>query len=189
MYWIMLSERSDEYEFSIDETPPAIEENDWQFDVGELHPEPLPVIDIPFSINPDEIMTDNIIAYGVRGLLFNSKVKAVFDRLGIDIIQYFQARLVNRETKEIFEPYWIGNIVGKHSCVDHDNSELEYFADGDIEFIDKLALIPMQEGEYGDIFRLAEFLPLIVVSDRLKVSLQEAGIKGFTFYKPEDFSL
>ncbi|ELR71514.1 hypothetical protein C900_02577 [Fulvivirga imtechensis AK7] len=71
----MLSERSDEYEVSIDHVPPVIDENDWRFDEGEKVSIDLPVIPIPFRMNPDEILTDNIVAFGVRGLLVNEKKK------------------------------------------------------------------------------------------------------------------
>ena len=168
MYWLMLSERSNEYELSIDSTPLLIEQNDWRFDTGDIFPTPIPVIDVPFVIQPDELMVDNIPAYGCRGLLINSEVKAVFDGLNLDNIQYFDARLINQDTQEILQPYWIANIIGKVACVDHDQSELEYYNDGQIRFIDKLVLIPTKSTKYGHIFRLAEFLPVIIISETLK---------------------
>lgn len=187
MYWIMLSERSDEYELSIDSTPPILEENEWQFDVGELESRQIPVIDIPVEIHPEEIMVDNIPAYGCRGLLINRKVKDVFDNMSLKNIHYYPARLINRD--EISGPFWIANIIGKHASIDHDASDLDYFDDGGIEFIDKLVLKSMKEEAYGHIFRLAEFLPVILVSDALKVALELSAVTGFTFYKPEEFSL
>jgi hypothetical protein len=189
MYWVMMSERSNEYELSIDGTPPLIEQHDWRFDCGVKQPAPLPVIDVPFEIQPDERMVDNIPAYGCRGLLINDRVKAVFDGLKIDNIQYYSARLVNQDTGQILSPYWIANILGKIACVDHSQSDLDYYDDGKIRFIDKLALTPMPGSKHARIFRLAEFLPVMIVSDMLKNALTEHKITGFTFYKPEDFSL
>ena len=189
MYWIMLSERSDEYEVSIDDVPPMIEENDWRFDEGQWVSIDLPVIPIPFQMNTDEILTDNIVAYGVRGLLVNEKIKAVFDRLAPEQIQFFRAKLMNEGSQRVLAPYWIANVVKRFECVDQEQSELQYYRDGSIEFIDKLKLKTLSEKECGDIFRMDEFLPVMVVSSRLKAGLEEAGISGFTFYKPEDFSL
>lgn len=189
MFWVMMSERSDEYELSIDGTPPLIEQNDWRFDTGRSQPMSLPVIDVPFDIEPDERMVDNIPAYGCRGLLINERVKAVFDTLKLDNIEYFPARLVNQSTNQVLSPYWIANIVGRFSCVDHEKSDLDYYNDGSIQFIDKLVLKPIPGGNYARIFRLAEFLPVMIVSDILKNALTEQNITGFTFYRPEDFSL
>jgi hypothetical protein len=73
--------------------------------------------------------------------------------------------------------------------VDHSQSDLDYYDDGKIRFIDKLALTPMPGSKHARIFRLAEFLPVMIVSDVLKNALTEQKITGFTFYKPEDFSL
>ncbi|UWX04657.1 hypothetical protein H1235_08400 [Pseudoxanthomonas sp. NC8] len=87
------------------------------------------------------------------------------------------------------EPFWIANIVGAFACVDHAQSGIEYFDDGAIRFIDKLGLTPMSGGSYPPIFRLAEFLPVIIVSDVVKEALAAHQITGFTFYRPEDFSL
>lgn len=183
----MLSERSDEYELSIDGTPPILEENEWRFDIGEAQSRQIPVIDVPFEFHPEEIMVDNIPAYGCRGLLINRKVKDVFDNMSVKNIHYYPARLINR--KEIPGPFWIANIIGKHACIDYDASDIEYFDDGGIEFIDKLVLKSMNEEPYGHIFRLAEFLPVILVSHALKDALEQSAVTGFTFYKPEEFSL
>jgi len=189
MYWITLSERSDEYELSIDGTPPLIEQNGWRFDCGDRVLTPVPPIDVPFAMQPDERMIDNVPAHGCRGLLINARVKAVFNELKLDNIQYFEARLVDEATHEVLRPYWIANVVGKAACVDHGRSELEYGDDGQIRFIDKLALVAMEGLPHGHIFRLAEFLPLLLVSEPLKNALIERGITGFTHYRPEDFSL
>ncbi|ELR71513.1 hypothetical protein C900_02576 [Fulvivirga imtechensis AK7] len=104
-------------------------------------------------------------------------------------MQFFPAKLIDEGNQKILAPYWIANVVNRFNCVDQEQSELEYFRDGTIEFIDKLKLRVLKAKECGDIFRMAEFLPLLVVSDRLKAGLEGAGISGFTFYKPEDFSL
>jgi hypothetical protein len=189
MYWIMLSERSDEYELSIDATPEIIEQQNLRFDCGDLLAKLPSLIDVPFDMQPDETMVDNIPAYGCRGLLINKKVKSVFEGLNIDNIQYVKARLINLRTNEILEPYWIANIVGKIACVDQEKSELEYYEDGQIKFIDKLVFKPMKDLQYGHIFRYAEFLPVIVVSDELKNALQGHDVSGFAFYRPEEFSL
>jgi len=189
MYWIMLSERSDEHELSIDATPEVIERQGWRFDRGDLLAKLPPPVDVPFDIEPDERIVDNIPAYGCRGLLINGRVRAVFDEMNVGNVQYVDARLVNRRSRDVLTPYWIANIVGKIACVDKEKSELEYYDDGQIKFIDKLALKPMQHLQYGHMFRCAEFLPVIMVSEELKAALQARRISGFRYYLPEEFSL
>lgn len=189
MNWILMSERSDEYELSIDALPPMLDRLDLHFDDGRAIETTPPQIEVPYSKHPDEYFTDNIVVPTRLGLLINETVKDVFDDLGVDNIQYFPAKLRERSTEEVREDYWIANVVGKHECVDQERSELELFGDGAIMFIDGLVLEPDAATEYGHIFRLAEFPPVLVISDDLKRSLERADVTGFRIYRPEEFSL
>lgn len=189
MYWILMSERSDEYELSIDVLPPMVDALDLNFDYGNYIQDNVPVIEVPYSQHPDERKTDNIVSPTRLGLLINSKVKAVFDDLHVENIQYFRAKLIEDNSVEIDDSYFIANIIGKYACVDDAGSELEYFDDGDIQFIDKLALDLAPQTDYGHIFRLGEFPPILVISDLLKQRLEASGVTGIKIYRPEDFSL
>ncbi len=189
MYWVMASERSDEYERSMDQLPPMYESLELHLDQGNLVPNNLPSIDIPFTQHPEEYITDNIVVPMRMGLLINNKVKTVFDRLGISNIQYFKARLIDQATQTVDENYYVANIIGSYACVDHAESELELFDDGSIEFIDKLVLKLDERNDYEHVFRLAEFPALLIISQMLKDSLLESKITGFKFYEPSEFSL
>lgn len=189
MYWILMSKRSDEYELRIDALPPMVDALDINFAHGNYIPGAIPLIDVPYSQHPEERKTDNIVSPTRLGLLINSKVKAVFDNLNIENIQYFKARLIEATSGEIDESYVIANIVGKYACVDDAKSDLQYFNSGNIKFIDKLVLDLDPKTDYGHIFRVGEVFPLLVISDLLKQKLEESGVTGFKIYKPEDFSL
>lgn len=184
-----MSERSDEYELSIDGLPPMVEALDLNFDYGNFIPTKLPLIDVPYSQHSDERKTDNIVSPTRLGLLINDKIKAIFDDLNIENIQYFKARLIESASGDIDESYLVANVVGKYACVDHAKSELEYFSDGDIQFIDKLVLDLDPSIDYGHIFRLSEFPPVLVISEPLKLKLESSGVTGLKIYQPEQFSL
>ena len=189
MYWVLMSERSDEYELSIDVLPPDVDRLDLHFDYGNVITADIDTIDVPYEIHPKEHITDNIIAPTRLGLLINNKVKAIFDSLGIKNIQYFNAQLLEKNNQSINQDYCIANVVGKYACVDKEASELDLFDDGDIQFIDKLVLNLNSEDDYEHIFRLAEFPPILIISDILKTALIKNNITGFKIYKPESFSL
>ena len=189
MYWILMSERSDENELSLDVLPPVFDSLDISFDHGNLISTPIPLIDIPFSNADNSIMTDNFVASPRMGLLINAKVKNIFDALNIDNVQYFKSRLIDENTNAINDDYCLINIIGKISCVDKAQSELELFPDGDIRFIDKLVLNLNDNTDYGHIFRLAEYSPLLIINNELKTALETKNVTGFKIYKPEDFSL
>lgn len=189
MYWILMSERSDENELSIDVLPPVFDSLNISFDYGNIISTPIPLIDIYFSNTENSAMTDNLVASSRMGLLINAKIKDIFDTLNIDNVQYFKSRLIDEDTNAINVDYCLANIIGKKSCVDKSQSELELFPDGDIRFIDKLMLNLNDNTDYGHIFRLAEYSTLLVISNELKTALDTNNVTGFQIYKPEDFSL
>lgn len=189
MHWILVSERSDEKQLRIEGLPPIFEELEIDFCEGNVISQNLGVIDFPFSNTLNSIMTDNLAAAPAIGLLINEKVRGIFDKLNIDNIQYFKSRLINEDTKTINEEYYLANIIGKLSCVDRSLSDLDLFDSGNIRFIDKLVLNLDDNTDYGHIFRMADFLPLIVISDELKMALENSKVTGFGIYRPEEYSL
>ncbi|TEW50168.1 imm11 family protein [Psychromonas algicola] len=184
-----MSERSDEYELSIDGLPPDIERLDLYFDSGNRITDNVDTIDVPYELYPEEYFVDNIIAPTRLGLLINKKVKAIFDSLDIKNIQYLNVRLLEKNTQSINQNYYIANVVGKYACVDKEASKLELFDDGDIQFINKLVLNINNGKDYGHIFRLSEFPSILIISDLLKTALAQNNVAGFKIYKPELFSL
>ncbi|WP_322288682.1 imm11 family protein [Aquimarina sp. 2201CG5-10] len=184
-----MSERSDEKELEIDGIPKIVEDLDLNFDYGINMNKSIPVIDILYSVNGGKSKTDNIVVAPRIGLLINKKVRDILDSLNINNIEYYSTRLINKSNDEIDEDYKIANIIGQIECVDKKNSELEFYADGEIEFIDKLVLNLEKDKHYGHIFRLSEFLPLIVISNSLKTKIEEEKITGFKIYAPKDFCL
>lgn len=189
-YWIMTSERSDEYELSIDGLPDAVEDQNLNFCEGNIiSPQPKGDIVLPYQQAKDERKTDNLVCAPALGLVINNRIKAIFDLLKITNIQTFPLQLLNEASKEIEKDYCIANIVGKYACVDFDKSSLELYDDGDIEFIDSLTLSLDPNTDYGHIFRLAEYHPLMVISTKLKETLEAEKITGLKIYAPEDLVL
>ncbi len=189
MYWILMSERSDENELSLNGLPKIFDKLDLNFDRGELIKKSPPIIEMPYLNKSNNLMTDNLVAAPRMGLLINEKLKSIFESLDIGNIQYFRSKLIESNTGEVDESYCVANVVGLVSCVDQDKSDLDYYDDGDIEFIDRLVLNLNTEREYGHIFRIAEYSPLLVVSSQLKLAIESAKITGIKIYKPEEFSL
>lgn len=188
LHWILLVERSDEHELSIDAVPPMLDRLDLRFDDGRRITA-TPPIEVPYTQHPDERITDAVVAPSRLGLVINETVRAVFESLDIDTVQYFPARLRALGTDEVTAEYWIANVVGSVACVDPERSDLVLFDDGDRQFIDKLVLKPSVAAELGHIFRLAEFPPALVISDELTRSLERADVIGLGIYRPEEFSL
>lgn len=169
--------------------PPVFSESDLDFCEGNFIVQDIDVIDIPFT-NPHKYsFTDNLVSAPAVGLLLNSKVRNLFATLDINNIQYFPAHLRDSDSGQINRDYCLANIIGAISCVDKSLSEPDLFDSGAIRFIDKLVLALGNNKDYGHIFRLADFLPLLVISDKLKQVLENNQVTGFGIYRPEEFSL
>ncbi|MCX4030505.1 imm11 family protein [Spartinivicinus marinus] len=159
------------------------------FEEGLFCAATLPMIDIFYDMQPNEIFTDNLFAPGCNGLLIHNRVKSVLDDLEVNNIQYYQTRLINKDSKEENGNYKLANIVGRINCLDYDKSELVMRDDGSIKFIDKLVFQYFDNKDSLEIFRLAKFLPIVIVSDKIKKKLEKHKFTGIVFYKPEDYSL
>lgn len=188
MHWILMSERSDEYEASVDELPAVMADQGLAFDQGVIVPGPVGPIDIPFPLHREERMTDNLVAPTRLGLVVNEKIRQVFSALDVDNIQYVDARVIDTTTGTIYDDYRIANVIGRYDGIDREHSDVTTFPDGGIEFIDSLALA-VGESWKERIFRLSEFLPILVIDDALRAALEGAAVSGLKIYRPEDFSL
>lgn len=189
MYWILMSERSDEHELSVDALPPTLVRLGLRFDEGRRVASPVPRFEIPCGPCSEERLTDNVVAPTRMGLLVNDKLKTLFSDFGASNIQYFPVIIRGVSSGDMDGAYWIANIIGTRACIDREASELSFFDDGQIEFIDRLALKVGEGAAFGHIFRIDEFPSLVVIHDELKSRLQEASVTGVKFYKPEEFSL
>ncbi|MDA3900001.1 MAG: hypothetical protein PF637_05710 [Spirochaetes bacterium] len=188
-YWILTSERSDEYELSIDGLPEAVSKYSLNFSQGEDVLLPADEILLPYTQAADERKTDNLVCAPKLGLVVNEKLKSVINEFAAETVQYAPLKLLNKETGDICKDYQIANVTVIYPCVDMEQSELELYDDGDIEFIDSLFLSLSPDTDYGHVFRIAEYSPLLVISSAFKTALEERKITGLRVYAPEEFSL
>jgi hypothetical protein len=187
MHWIWVSGASSDAELVLLETPPIVEQLDLHFDTGALQAGPVPSIVLQRDDTNPGMLTDNLVAPGVNGLVFSSRLRQVLAAAGIDNIQYFDFTIRTGDGVEIRD-YWIANIVGRVACVDMARSELALDADvpGEVAFIESLAL--NEEAAAGfDLFRLHEDNTVVVASDRVKRVCEETQITGVTFCHPANF--
>jgi len=188
MYYLLVTEAHDEKDARIYGQPEIITGLNIDLGFGIKHQGSIPLIKIIMKENEQGRMTDNLIAAGTTGLVANSKMRKMFLATGVDNIQYFDAVVENSVTGEVSNDYKIVNIVGVVNCIDYENSRLEYYPDGGVMFIDELVL---DESKIKDLimFRLYDFLPLIVVHKKVKDMFEQNSISGVKFYLPGEFQL
>jgi len=122
------------------------------------------------------------------GLMMSQKLRAAIESTGITTIQWFPLTVNSLPRNERLLSYSLANVLGVVPCVDFKQSKLQLTARGRIEFIDSLTLLTEGLGD-ALMFRIAEFLPLVVVRDPIKQAVEAAQCRGVEFWRPEDLSL
>ncbi|MBN1961018.1 MAG: hypothetical protein JW841_08725 [Deltaproteobacteria bacterium] len=187
MYWIFATETQNESQAQIFGRPEVIKQLGLSFNRGLPITTKVPEIEIKVSPADENILTDNLIAKGTKGLVFNSKLREAISNTGVDNIEYFDVAVLLESSGKIIRDYKMANIVGRIDCIDP-TSELQRDDDGSIEFIDKLILD--ESKIHGALmFRLAEFLSIVIVHENVKQAVEAGGFTGINFYQPEDYVL
>lgn len=144
---------------------------------------------IEFSAKGYEILTDNISAPGFGGLLANKRVSETLREVGANNLQQFPVILKDVNGGGDCSDYDLINIIGDADIVDYEKSDITLRRPKKIKFIESLSFIDTSDMPLPYIFRLTSFLPLIIAHNRVKQAFEANNITGFTFYKPEEFSL
>jgi len=110
-------------------------------------------------------------------------------KAGVDNIEYVDAILQNPLTGTEERNYKAFNIVGVVAAADMNASELMGTSKSTIGDVDFHALT-LDESKTGGLllFRLAEALNAIVVHASVRKAIEDAGIPGFVFYGPGEWS-
>ncbi len=132
-------------------------------------------------------LTDHLSIDEIPGLVFSDRLCQLLHNMMVTNVQYFPLAIINPAQGDTINDYKIANIVGVVDCVNRELSDLEYFDDGDIEFVNKLVLDEGAIPSDLDIFRLAGRTTMVVVSQVLKDAIVGSGMTGCVFYKPEDY--
>ena len=192
MYWIWNPSVRDD-EAMIYGVPPALlplREAGVRLDYGVKIATAMPLVVIKLNEDSQGRLNDNILAPGTTGLLFSSRLRSVLTSAGIDNLEYFPTRIMNPQDAASTDDYWLVNVVGHIAGLDLSRSQVEMDPQDTavITFID--ALVLDESRIRGALFfRLAEFLQIVVVHERVKRVCETAGITGVGFVRPEDYSL
>ncbi len=108
---------------------------------------------------------------------------------GVDNLELFDAVVREPWTGKSHTDYKAFNIVGLVSGADMGSSELMGTDYSELIDIDFHSLVIDEEKAQGKLlFRLAESVSAIVVSDRVREHVEKNGIPGMVFYGPGEWS-
>jgi hypothetical protein len=127
--------------------------------------------------------------YKGRIPLMRDDLIAALRKAGVDNLQLFTAVLKDPFEKKEHKDYKAFNVVGAIAAADLKKSKTMFPQKAkkiDMTF-DTLAI---DESKVGGplMFRLAESVNAIMVHSKVKLVVEESGIVGMTFYKPEEWA-
>ncbi len=159
------------------------------FDLGTRIDADIPVFDFKMDKESQGTLLDYVWAT-FRGIILSARFKSVLDRAGIDNIDYYPVRIVNKITGKIAKNYFAANIIGIISCMDKEKSKYTVFP----AIPDKISSIEELHLDYKKIhnekmFRLYERIVLILVDESVKAAVTKANLKGVKFVPAENFNI
>jgi hypothetical protein len=149
-------------------------------------PVPQPLV---YTLDADYPGTPKAMYYEEGIPIVREDVIETLRRAGVDNLQYFDALLRDPRDGTEFKDYRAYNIVGLVACADMEASELMGTSDSTMGDVDFQSLV-IDEKKTGGLllFRLAEKVSAIVVHEKVKDAIEAAGIPGFVFYGPGEWS-
>jgi len=190
MYWLLRLSPSTENSLILHGTPNIMKSLSLDFSIAKPLAEKIPKIEFQIEKNIEGNITDNLLAYGVRAPFLNAKGLSCLTSLNEKDITFIETNIMDQRNDTEYTDYKIININQAIHCVNFDDSKLVLRKNGNIKFIDRLVFNERALIEHGiSICRVAEFLPLIIVSDEIKNKMVNLGITGVNFMRPEDLKL
>lgn len=187
MHWIWFTGRENDDDITIDELPATMVNLSLEFGTGER--QIVKVDQFVVNLRADQQGRLNDALYLCGGVLMSPKLRAAVEQAGVANIQWFPVVIVPPGSENI-KGYSLANVLGHVPCVDKEHSRLQFNPDdGEIEFIDSLALNEASFGPQQHLVRISEFLPLLVASEALKTAVERIGATGVKFINPKDFVL
>jgi hypothetical protein len=142
-----------------------------------------------YTLDPDYPGNPKAMYYEEAVPVMREDIIEALRKTGVDNIEYFDAILENPLTGQQLLNYKAFNIIGVVAAADMDASELMGTSNsrmGDVDF----HALTLDESRIGGqlLFRLAEKLGAIVVHESVRKAIEAAGIPGFVFYCPGEWS-
>lgn len=173
-------------------------------------------------------MTDHLYIEGIKNPIFSEKVKDIIEKLNIWNVQFFPLKIIDEYSnlREVqlseykdevvdyktvnYDNYFICNLEGLVDCINHEESNLEYFSplmnslrgniseemktklesknNLDIDTILSLKIDETRIPENTAIFRLIDCPRIVIVKEEFVQAINEAELSGFVLIPISNYS-
>jgi hypothetical protein len=190
-YWIFRAKSGENT--AVLSTIPKAGPEDYEYDEGIPLLRNFPGLDdavVCFDCNyPNDVKMQDMQECLARVPIFNDKVKSVFESMGANG-EYLPIDIWDHQRQSIGQPYYIFNGFDKEDIIDMERSEIvmsPFFPD-EVDRIMNL-VIPDNFTTNSHIFRMSKKNAQYVVSDAMKIALEEAGCTGCAFSSTDGWGL
>lgn len=151
----------------------------WLRGIRFKHPPPQPIV---LSLEDKDLEEGAFVDYLTTPIpLVSRRLKDAFERAGVSNVEYFDVVVEGAERFDDFPGYVAINIVGKVDVADKGKSQsTQTFGVPGANQFDTFVPRADLESEL-QVFRMAEHVSTIVVSDRIKVLSAELGVETLEF--------
>ncbi len=116
-------------------------------------------------------------------------LKAALWDAGVDNIDFYKAIVKDPLDGKELTNYWAFNVLGLISCADMNRSKLMGTSQSQLLDVDFDSLVIDEKATMGfSFFRMAENISAIIVSDRVKETIERHKIPGMVFYSSGQWS-
>jgi hypothetical protein len=118
----------------------------------------------------------------------SARLREVFTEAAVEGVEYHHATLVCEDDGSEDDSWWLLNVLTKVEALDWDRATVDVYTGTEkiVGWIHKLAI--REDVLDGlDLVRLAEMAPIVLVSDRLRTTIEDAALTGIGFRAIEDF--
>lgn len=118
-------------------------------------------------------------------LVVSPAMRNVFERVGLDNIQYFPAQLKADFAENVVEGYWFAHVIGLVSCVDRQTATYE-----SDDPSGALQGFQVDDRRCYDLsmFRLAEDPRIVLIHTRVRAALEAARLHGLLFQETTSYT-
>lgn len=109
--------------------------------------------------------------------LMSKSMLDILKSSGVDNLQIFPAKIIDKNTGNIITSYSVVNIIGLVSCVNVDKSLSQPLAE--FEYFDKLVIDESKVNGFK-MFRLSESLLDVIVNEEVALALKEANLTNLS---------
>lgn len=158
-----------------------------KLDLGTRFDKPLPTFDFVLDEDSQGAVLD-FVRTTFRGLLVSGKFRKAMESAGADNLDYYPVRIINKLTGEMYQDYFIANVLGIVACMNMEDSRFvrSRLNPASVQTMKELHLDPSKLPGFK-IFRLAECFNLVLVDESIKKAAENALLRGIAFIPAEGY--